>query len=88
MSEKSLLDRWRDMAYDRSLSKDQLEKFWGQYFTIEREIYEQLLDDPAPDVKGTVTVLAENNGRDLMTLEGFMVCLNESRMADNLVETM
>ena len=46
MSEKCLLDQWRDMAYDRSLSKDQLEKFWGRYFNIEKEIYEQLLDDP------------------------------------------
>ena len=41
MSEKCLLDQWRDMAYDRNLPKDQLEKFWGTYFTIEREIYEQ-----------------------------------------------
>ena len=39
MSEKCLLDQWRDMAYDRNLPKDQLEKFWGTYFTIEREIY-------------------------------------------------
>ena len=34
MSEKCLLDQWRDMAYDRNLPKDQLEKFWGTYFTI------------------------------------------------------
>ena len=69
MSEKCLLDQWSDMAYDRSLSKDQLEKFWGKYFTIEREIYEQLLDDPDTEVKGTVKELAEirtgrhDNGR-------------------------
>ena len=25
MSEKSLLDQWRSMAYDQTLSKDQLE---------------------------------------------------------------
>ena len=41
MSEKCLLDQWRDMAYDRELSKEQLEKFWGRYFSIERVIYEQ-----------------------------------------------
>mgnify|MGYP000033575752 CR=1 FL=1 len=33
MSEKCLLDQWRDMAYDRNLSKEQLESFWGKYFT-------------------------------------------------------
>ena len=44
MSEKCLLDQWRDMAYDRNLPKDQLEKFWGTYFTIEREIYPDHFD--------------------------------------------
>lgn len=46
MSEKSLLDQWRDMAYDRNLSKNELETFWSRYFTIEKKIYEQLLDNP------------------------------------------
>ena len=32
MSEKCLLDQWRDMAYDRELSKEQLEKFLGSLF--------------------------------------------------------
>ena len=36
MSEKSLLDQWRDMAYDRNLSKNELETFWSRYFTIEK----------------------------------------------------
>ena len=40
MSEKSLLDQWRGMAYDQTLSKDQLEKFWANYFLIEKGIYE------------------------------------------------
>ena len=31
MSEKCLLDQWRDMAYDRNLSKEQLESF-GEIF--------------------------------------------------------
>ena len=52
MSEKCLLDQWRDMAYDRELSKEQLEKFWGRYFSIERGIYEQLLTEPDVEVKG------------------------------------
>ena len=47
------------MAYDRNLSKEQLESFWGKYFTIETSIYEQLLDDPDTEVKGTVKELAE-----------------------------
>ena len=33
MSEKSLLDQWRDMAYDRNLSKNELETFWSKYMS-------------------------------------------------------
>ena len=68
MSEKSLLDQWRDMAYDRYLSKNELETFWSRYFTIEKKIYEQLLDNPEEEVRGTVKELAEKYGQDLMTM--------------------
>ena len=78
MSEKSLLDQWRDRAYDRSLSKDQLERFWGTYFNIEKEIYEQLLEDPDVEVKGTVKELAEKYGQDVMTMVGFLDGINDS----------
>ena len=65
MSEKSLLDQWRDMAYDRNLSKNELETFWSRYFTIEKKIYEQLLDNPEEEVRGTVKELAEKYGQDV-----------------------
>ena len=88
MSEKSLLDQWRDRAYDRSLSKDQLQRFWGTYFTIEKEIYEQLLEDPDTEVKGTVKELAEKYGQDVMTMVGFLDGINDSLKAANPIETM
>ena len=88
MSEKSLLDQWRDMAYDRNLPKDQLEKFWGTYFTIEREIYEQLLENPDEEVKGTVKELAEKYGQDVMTMVGFLDGINDSLKTANPIETM
>ena len=72
MSEKSLLDQWRGMAYDQTLSKDQLEKFWANYFLIEKGIYEKLLADPDTVVKGTVKELAEKYGQDVMTMVGFL----------------
>ena len=88
MSEKCLLDQWRDMAYDRNLPKDQLEKFWGTYFTIERGIYEQLLENPDEEVKGTVKELAEKYGQDVMTMVGFLDGINDSLVKDNPIETM
>ncbi len=40
MSEKCLLDQWRDTAYNKELSRDQLgEQFWGTYLDIEKSIY-------------------------------------------------
>ena len=77
MSEK-LLDQWRDMAYDRNLSKNELETFWSRYFTIEKKIYEQLLDNPEEEVRGTVKELAEKYGQDVMTMVGFLDGINDS----------
>ena len=78
MREKSLLDQWRDMAYDRNLSKNELETFWSRYFTIEKKIYEQLLDNPEEEVRGTVKELAEKYGQDVMTMVGFLDGINDS----------
>ena len=88
MSEKSLLDQWRAMAYNRELSRDQLERFWGDYFKIEKEIYEQLLTDPDVEVKGTVKELAEKYGQDVMTMVGFLDGINDSLKVENPIETM
>ena len=88
MSEKSLLDQWRDMAYDRNLSKNELETFWSRYFTIEKKIYEQLLDNPEEEVRGTVKELAEKYGQDVMTMVGFLDGINESLKVPNPIETM
>ena len=85
---KCLLDQWRDMAYDRELSKEQLEKFWGRYFSIERGIYEQLLTEPDVEVKGTVKELAEKYGQEVLTMVGFLDGINDSLKVPNPIETM
>ena len=51
MSEKCLLDQWRDIAYDEQADRGQLQNFWGTYFQIEKEIYEKLLSNPDEEVK-------------------------------------
>lgn len=88
MSEKCLLDQWRDMAYDQNQSRDQLEKFWNAYFSIEKSIYEQLLDDSDTEVKGTVKELAAKYGQDVMTMTGFLDGINDSLKKANPIETM
>lgn len=88
MSEKSLLEQWRATAYNRELSKDQLERFWGNYFQIEKEIYEKLLAEPDVEVKGSVKELAEKYGQSVMTMVGFLDGINDSLKKENPIETM
>ena len=35
MSEKTILEQWREAAYDQSADKGKLQKFWAAYFNIE-----------------------------------------------------
>ena len=58
MSEKTILDQWRDIAYNENADKGTLQRFWANYFNIEKNIYEQLLTNPDEAVKGTVKELA------------------------------
>ena len=59
----TLYQQWQDLAYDETADRSQLEKFWGTYFQIEKEIYEKLLSNPDEAVKGTVKELAEKKAK-------------------------
>ena len=39
----ALLDQWRDVAYDESANKGDLQRFWGDYFKKEQSDYKELL---------------------------------------------
>lgn len=85
---RTLLEQWRDIAYDESADRGQLKRFWGSYFQIEKEIYEQLLENPEEEVTGTVKELAEKYGQEVMTMVGFLDGINESLKEENPIETM
>ena len=38
MSDKTLLEQWRAIAYDQQADKNKLQKMWAEYFEIEKEI--------------------------------------------------
>ena len=84
----TLLEQWRNIAYDQSASNAQMQQFWGSYFVIEKEIYEQLLENPDEEVKGTVKELAEKYEQEVMTMVGFLDGINESLKVENPIETM
>ena len=66
----TLYQQWQNIAYDETADRSQLEKFWGTYFQIEKEIYEKLLSNPDEAVKGTVKELAEKFGQEVLTMIG------------------
>ena len=88
MSEQSLLDQWRGIAYNTNTDKGALEKFWNQYFLIEKGIYEDLLNEPDTAVTGTVNELADKYGQELLTMVGFLDGIDESLITPNPLETM
>lgn len=79
----SLLQNWRDIAYNQEADKRQLQQFWTNYFLIEKNIYEQLLSNPDEVVKGTVKELAEKYKVDVMTMVGFLDGINDSLVIPN-----
>ena len=84
----SLLEQWRESAYSKEMDKAALQKFWGTYFQIEKEIYEQLLSNPDEEVKGTVKELAEKYGQEVLTMVGFLDGIDESLKEPNPIEEM
>lgn len=85
---RTLLEQWKDIAYDETADRGQLQNFWGSYFQIEKEIYEKLLSNPDEEVRGTVKELAERYGQDVMTMVGFLDGIDESLVVPNSIDTM
>ena len=85
---RTLLEQWKDIAYDETADRGQLQNFWGSYFQIEKEIYEKLLSNPDEEVRGTVKELAERYGQDVMTIVEFLDGIDESLVVPNPIDTM
>ena len=88
MSDMTILEQWRSIAYNQNADKNKLQRFWATYFNIEKNIYEQLLENPDEVVSGTVKELAEKYGQDVMTMVGFLDGINDSLKVPNPIETM
>ena len=84
----SVLQNWRDIAYNQEADKKQLQQFWTNYFLIEKNIYEQLLSNPDEVVKGTVKELAEKYDLSIMDMTGFLDGINDSLVTPNPIDTM
>ena len=84
----ALLEEWRGIAYNDKTDKGELQKFWQRYFRMEKEVYEQLLENPDEVVEGTVKELAEKYELNIMAMTGFLDGINESLIEPNPIEEM
>ncbi len=84
----ALLQEWQKIAYNEKTDKGKLQKFWNDYFLLEKGIYEQLLASPTEKVEGTVKELAKKYGISIMEMTGFLDGINESLVEANPIETM
>lgn len=84
----SLLQDWRDRAYSQEATQKAEELFWGNYFGIEKGIYEQLLAEPEAVVTGTVEELAVKYDTTLMIFVGFLDGINDSLKTPNPIDEM
>ena len=83
----TLLENWRQAAYESQRDARSEQLFWGAYFGKEKEIYEQILAAKEP-VTGTVKDLAERFGAELSLMVGFLDGINDSLKTPNPIETM
>ena len=88
MSDKTILEQWRSIAYDQQADRNKLQRFWANYFNIEKGIYEKLLANPDEVVTGTVKELADKYGLEVLTMVGFLDGINDSLKAKNPIEEM
>lgn len=84
----SLLTEWREYAYEKERTEQEANIFWGNYFAIEKGIYEKLLSDPDTAVTGTVAELAEKFETKLGIMVGFLDGINDSLVTPNPIEEM
>ena len=84
----TFLEQWQSIASDETADRGQLERLWGTYFQIEKEIYEKLLSNPDEVVKGTVKELAEKYGQEVLTMIGFLDGINESLLVEVPLDTV
>ncbi|MCR5154709.1 MAG: SEC-C domain-containing protein [Lachnospiraceae bacterium] len=84
----SLLTDWRDEAYNKDMNTKEGQLFWGNYFAIEKGIYEKLLEKPDEVVTGTVKELAEKYETNIKIMTGFLDGINDSLVKANPIDDM
>ena len=83
----SLLETWRNLAYEQERDNRSYQMFWANYFNLEKGVYETILAADEP-VKGTVKELADKFGLEVLTMVGVLDGIDDSLKEHNPIETM
>lgn len=83
-----LLQEWQKVAENQNQSREQLQQFWNGYFELEKGIYDQLLNNPDEEVKGTVKELAEKYKIEPVIMAGFLDGINDSLKVKNDIDNL
>ena len=73
----SLFDSWKEMATKHVTKKD-VERFWKQYTTTEKRIYEDILQNHTNVFEGVIQELAEKYETSNELIMGFLDGINDS----------
>lgn len=84
----TLLEKWRNTAYNEQEDSGKLKAIWDDYFKKEQVIYSKLLKNPDEVVTGTVAELAKKYKVTQLTMTGFLDGINDSLINPNPIETM
>lgn len=84
----SLLQEWRNTAYEKERNDKEEQLFWGNYFAVEKGIYEQLLAAPEVITEGTVTELAAKYNTTISIMTGFIDGINDSLITSNPIDEL
>ena len=84
----TLLETWRNVAYNNQQDEATAQSFWVQYFEQEKAVYAKLLANPDEVVTGTVADLAKKYDMETLTFVGFLDGINDSLNESNPIDTM
>ena len=84
----TLLEQWREIAYNAEMDQRQMNAFWNAYFTQEKAVYEDILGNPDVKVTGTVKELADKYDMEVLTMVGYLDGINDSLVAPNPIDTL
>lgn len=84
----SLINQWEDMVTAIGDDMKAQQKFWTDYYLIEKGIYEKMLTETVEAVTGTVKELADKYETTPVMMIGFLDGINESIKEANPIEEL